>query len=293
MESKVLYLHSDKTGLSRGDKKHIKIVKKLSSKYPDITMHKTSSIEDLLNQCKNARPTYDLVIICGGDGTWQQAISAIAELPAEQRPVFGYIPTGTVNDSAKSFGVKGSIRQAIKVLKTGEIIPIDICKANDSYFTFVVAIGQYTDISYVTPRKWKKVFGRLAYYVIAVKEAFTKKVIHVEVEIDGQKQSFETPFVMVCNGYNVGGFKVNHHNSIMDGLVDIYVTKPTIFNGITNFLWHKKNITHLKVSEARISTDEKMPWCIDGESGFPGDLKVQVLPGHINVIGYKKIATGK
>ncbi len=284
-----LYLYSNKTGLQRKFKKHNKIIERLRKTFDCVEPHLTSSIEDLMSSCRDAKKNgYDVIIVCGGDGTLKDAVNAIAPLNKEERPIIGYIPTGTVNDSGKSFGVKGSIRQAIKVIENREVFEIDICRANNEYWTFVAAIGQYTDISYIVPRKQKKVLGRFAYYNQAVKEVFTKKRVQVHLKCDQGEFDFETPFLMCLNGVNVGGFRVNPKNSLFDGKMDIYITPTTIFNGLTNYIFHRKKITIISTKHAEISTSEKGSWCLDGEEGMKGDLVLDVLPRHIQVFGFFK-----
>ncbi|MDY6362820.1 MAG: YegS/Rv2252/BmrU family lipid kinase [Bacilli bacterium] len=285
---KALYLYSNKTGLQSKFKKHGKIIKRLSKSF-ELDAHQTISVDDLLACCRDAKKNgYDAIIVCGGDGTLKDAVNAIAPLKKEERPIIGYIPMGTVNDSGKSFGVKGSIRQALKVIEKQHIYDIDICIANNEYWTFVAAIGQFTDISYIVPRKQKKILGRFAYYNVAVKEVFTKKRINVHIKCDQGEYDFETPFLMCLNGVNVGGFRVNPHNSLFDGKMNIYITPTTIFNGLTNYIFHRNKITIINTKHAEITTSETGSWCLDGEEGMKGNLVLDVLPAHIRVFGQFK-----
>ena len=286
---KLLYLYSNKTGLQRKFRLHTKNLKRLQKTFSDIESHQTKSVEDLMDYCRNAKKNgFDSVIVCGGDGTLKDAVTAIAPLEKEERPIIGYIPMGTVNDSGKSFGVKGSVRQALKVIEKQQVYDIDICKANNEYWTFVAAIGQFTDISYIVPRKQKKYLGRFAYYNVAVKEVFTKKRINVHLKYDQGEHDFETPFLMCLNGINVGGFRVNPNNSLFDGKMNIYITPTTIFNGLPNYIFHRKKITVINTNHVEISTDSTDSWCLDGEEGMKGNLVLDVLPAHIRVFGHFK-----
>ena len=283
---KFLYLYSNKTGLQSKFKKHTKILKRLRKTFSEIESHQTQSVEDLMNCCRNAKENgFDSIIVCGGDGTLKNVVTAIAPLKKEDRPIIGYIPMGTVNDSGKSFGVKGSIRQALKVIEKQQVYDIDICRANNEYWTFVAAIGQFTDISYIVPRKQKKILGRFAYYNVAIKEVFTKRRLLAHIKCDQGEFDFETPFLMCLNGVNVGGFKVNPNNSLFDGKMSIYVTPTTIFNGLINYIFHKKKITIIHTKHAEISTNDHSSWCIDGEKGMIGNVVLDVLPAHIRVFG--------
>ena len=284
---KAIYLYSDKTGLKKAKSFQERIIKKLSNCF-ELTAKKTSSREEFISECQNAvRNGYEVVIISGGDGTFNMGCSAISSLEKEKRPIIGYIPTGTCNDSGKTFGIR-NVRQAIRVLRKQQILDYDICKVNDSYFTFVCAIGQYADIAYITERREKKFFGRLSYYRIAIKEAFQKKIVHALVKCNEKEYEVNTPFVLVMSGKNVGGFKVNFKKSYNDGVFDIYLTKPGLFNGLLHYVFFKMKTLHLRTDEVFIHTDQVGEWCIDGEKGMKGDVHIKCLKSHLKVIGVRK-----
>ena len=283
---KALYLYSDKTGLKRPKKFQDKIIKKLSEIFL-LTSKKTNSMDEFVNECKNCSKNFEVLIVAGGDGTFNAAISVLSNLKKENRPILGYIPTGTINDAGKGFGIKGKSRKAIKIIKKQEIVNIDVCKANDSYFSYVCAIGKYTDISYVTKRNKKKFLGRLSYYFVAIKEALTIKNIHAIIKADGVTYDVKTPFVLVLNGPSVGGFLINSKTSMYDGVIDIFLTKPGIFNGLLHYLFFKIRTTHIQAKNIEITTNLDESWCFDGEKGIKGDLKIQLLPQNIKVFGQK------
>lgn len=43
---------------------------------------------------------FDLLLCCGGDGTWNEVISGLMKVA--QKPAVAYLPTGTVNDFAST-----------------------------------------------------------------------------------------------------------------------------------------------------------------------------------------------
>ena len=42
--------------------------------------------------------------VASGDGTLNETVCGLLALPEDKRPVLGYIPTGTTNDSTPTFG---------------------------------------------------------------------------------------------------------------------------------------------------------------------------------------------
>ena len=282
---KVLYLYSDKTGVAKSKHKVDKLNNKLKEIYPDIVIKKTKDLDDFKDSIRKSVGVFDILIVAGGDGTAKCAVSVLMEFEKEKRPVLGYIPTGTVNDAGKAVGIRGSIRQALKVLKKGDIDYVDICKVNNDYFTFVCAAGAFSDIAYVVKRGHKKVLGRLAYYFYALSQVFKRRVIECEIETKNEKFSVKTPFILVMNSRNVGGFPVNFDFSVKDGLVEVYITKPGLFNGLLHYAFFKVKTTKLRVDYIKITLKNDEYWCFDGERGDKKSVEISVLKEEIKVIG--------
>ena len=282
---KVLYLYSDKTGVAKSKRKVDKLNNKLKEIYQDLTIKKTKDLEDFKNSILEASGVYDTIIVAGGDGTLKYAVGVLMLINKEKRPTLGYIPTGTVNDAGKAVGIRGSVRQALKVLKKGNTDYVDICKVNNEYFNFVCAAGAFSDISYVVKRGYKKFLGKLAYYFYAVSQVFKKREIECEVETKDQKFTVKTPFIMVMNSRNVGGFPVNFDFSVKDGLVEVYITKPGLFNGLLHYAFFKVKTTKLKVDYIKITLNKDEYWCFDGERGDKKSVEISVLKQELKVIG--------
>ena len=85
----------------------------------------------------------------------------------------------------------------MRILEEGAVTSFDLGEINGTFFTYVAAVGSYADIPYVTPRKYKKRLGRLAYYFVAVKEAFVPKRIPVHVVCDGKAYDLKVPFLLL------------------------------------------------------------------------------------------------
>ena len=282
---KALLLYSNNAGKNKAIKLHDKIVKKLSHRY-EIISKECPSLNDFTKEVKNSKE-YDALFILGGDGTLNNAINIIASLPKENRPTIGYIPTGTLNDAGKTFGIKG-ISKAINIILEGYKEDIDICSFNDKYFLYLAAIGQYSDISYSAKRDDKKKVGKMSYYKLAFLEAFQKYNINVSVEYDGVKEEYETPFVIVMNGKYVGGFRINPKNSISDGMMDVYITKPGMFNGLVHYFPFKTKTKHIRTNKIVITPKGDDPWCLDGEKVSSGIGEIKVLPSHISMFVRKR-----
>lgn len=285
---KAIYLCSNKTGIKKSEKKTAFIFNSLHKIYEDLTIVKTENIGDFEENIRKSVGIFDLVIVGGGDGTLKAAVNVLMEFSKEERPVLGYLPLGTINDAGKAVGINGSLRKALKILKDNSIVEVDVCKVNDEYFNFVCAAGAYSDISYITKRRAKKIIGKFAYYFVAIASLFKKKKLDVHVVADDQVVDMKTPLVLIMNSKNVGGFPVNFNYSVVDGKVEIYLTKPGLFNGLLHYAFFKMRTVKLKASHLKVSIKSDETWCLDGEKGFDGDIEINVIQKELRMIGKLK-----
>ena len=140
-----------------------------------------------------------------------------------------------------------------------------------SFVIWFISSYSFSDISYVVKRGSKKILGRLAYYFYALSQVFKRRVVEYEIETKDGKFTGKTPFILVMNSRNVGGFPVNFDFSVKDGVVEVYITKPGLFNGLFHYALFKVKTTKLKVDYIKISLKNDEYWCFDGERG---ELKV-------------------
>lgn len=285
-EMTCLFLYNPNSGKGKLLKKLDYIKQKLCEVYQQVTIIATESMEDTILKAKLACGSYDVLAFSGGDGTFNNIVNAVAG--EKKRPILGYIPSGTVNDIAKNFGIPKNIKKALKIIQKGHVHPFDIGKVNQQYFVYVLALGSFAHVSYDTDQKIKKKYGKLAYYYKVMKEVLKTNLFHVKIETaDHQILEMETPLVLVLNSVSVGGFIVNRKSDINDGKFDVLVMKPGFASGLFNVLLKNK---HQKIvtNQLSISTDSSFDWCIDGEKGMTGQIFVENLQNHLCIFSKKE-----
>ncbi len=239
-EMTCLFLYNPNSGKGKLLKKLDYIKQKLCEVYRQVTVIATESMEDTILKAKLACGSYDVLAFSGGDGTFNNIVNAIAG--EKNRPILGYIPSGTVNDIAKNFGISKSIKKSIKIIQKGYIHPFDIGKVNSQYFVYVLALGSFAHVSYDTDQQIKKKYGKLAYYFKVMKEVLKTNIFHVKVETEnGQTIEMDTPLLLILNSVSVGGFIVNRRSDINDGKFDVLVMKPGFASGLFNVLLIRKH----------------------------------------------------
>lgn len=279
---KALFLYGAHSGRGRFLKKIPKLLRTLRPLYEVFEEHYCATEDEMEKKALELGERFDALLFAGGDGTFDLILNAVMRL--QRPPILGYLPAGTLNDVGKNLGVRRHLHKALKVIRRGIVRRVDIVRANDRYFAYMCALGQFSDIAYETKRKAKKRSGRNAYYSMAFKEAFQKRIVHADVIVDGQKHVVETPFLLVLNGRHVGGFKVNPRGSMTDGRIELFHTRPGGLNGLLHYFFHW-GVTRLSGKSFLIRTKETSPWCFDGEKGSAGDLELTCLPGRLRIFG--------
>lgn len=157
----------------------------------------------------------DLVISVGGDGTFNEVMTGNFE--REKRVLISHIPLGTANDIGAMYGYGISLYKNIELLLSGSVKGIDICTINGKPFTYVAALGKFTNVSYDTPRMLKKKFGYLAYLIEGLKEIKRPATKYdVEYEINGVKEEMKSTFILISNANRIAGINNFYHNIKLD-----------------------------------------------------------------------------
>ena len=222
----------------------------------------------------------DLILICGGDGTFNEAVSAIMETGVQIS--IAYIPLGTTNDLARSLNMPIKDISITKKLLESKAKVLDIGKFNeDRYFTYIAAFGVMTDVSYKTSQKAKNKYGKIAYYLKAIKELIKIPTYKVKIKFDEEELEGEFIYGGISNSMSIAGFKWFNEEDVdlSDGKFEaIFIRKPKKLSGyfrLINDFRHKdymvnRDFVYFKASNIQIQTDKNVAWTIDGE--YAGDM---------------------
>lgn len=264
---------------------------KLKEKFALVDIHATESSEDTINRAKEACGKYDALIFSGGDGTFNDVISGVA--PMVNRPILGYIPAGTVNDIARNLSISRNVKKAVDTIVNGKVFNHDVGLVNGRYFMYVVAAGTFTEVSYRTDQRVKKVLGRLAYVVDGIKDVFNPIFTKVKITVDGREVSDTASLVLILNSKSVGGITLNRGGHLNDGIFDVVLVRKGYFFGLANILRlfsfglskrsKRKYFYHLRGHKIKIETTDKVVWCLDGEEGPRGSVEIENLPQHLQI----------
>jgi len=168
----------------------------------------------------------DLLIAAGGDGTVNEVVHGLMDLPEAARPSLGIVPLGTANDFAIGCGIPADPAKALALSMKGEGAQIDVGKANDHWFINAASSGFGAEITATTSPDLKRLLGPAAYTMMGAILAinlhhYQGRLILPEREITGS-----SPVAIVGNGRQTGGgLQVAPRAYIDDGLLDVLVVR--------------------------------------------------------------------
>ncbi len=218
---------------------------------------------------------HDIVICAGGDGTLNEVINGIMEMP--KRVPIGYIPMGSTNDLATTLGIPTQLDKAVKNIVDGHMNWYDVGLFNNRYFTYTAAFGAFTKSSYNTSQKMKNRFGHAAYIMNGLTEWKNIENIHAVVECDQGTFEGEFAFGTITDSTSVAGlFKLNADEVRLDDgkfeLVLVSALKslaqaPSLLRQMQKQDYDGKRIFMFHTSKVKITFDKEIAWTIDGEYG--------------------------
>ncbi len=220
---------------------------------------------------------FDLIVICGGDGTLNYAINALMKHNI-QKPI-GYIPSGTTNDFSKNIENATTIEGFCHNIIHGTPFTYDIGKLNHRYFNYVAAFGAFTKASYATSQSAKNTLGYGAYVLNSI-GTFGESLNyhrHVHLSHDGIEEEGDYIFGSITNSLTMGGLKLPflQDAKLNDGLFEVLlVSAPkdpadfaNIIGNIATGNFDNQLIHSFQTKEIEITCMEKLGWTIDGEDG--------------------------
>ena len=239
-----------------------------------VTVRTTQSKGHAVEIASETPEDIDIIVVSGGDGTLNEVITGLLK-SGKKLPV-GYIPAGSTNDFASTFGFSTEPKIAAQGVLEGEEFDIDVGLFNgERYFSYIASFGMFTAASYTTPQSVKNAFGHMAYVLEGMKDLTKIKHYDVKVETDGNIWEGSYIFGSVTNTTSVGGIvKLSHEIVKMnDGLFEtVLVKKPKNLNDLQKIItgcltsnFSEDVFEFIKSKEVKMTFDTGMDWSLDGE----------------------------
>ena len=275
MEQRVLLMVNPMAGRQKIRNELLYVVDTLTKAGYETIIYTTQGKDATRDLLAEKDSQFDRVICCGGDGTFNEILSATMHW--DKRPILGYIPAGTTNDFAAGLKLPSDIREAAVNIVRGTPHTVDAGLFNTSYFSYVASFGAFTETSYSTPQNFKNALGHLAYILEGIKEipAFTPYTVCVEA--DGQIYKDSYIFGAVSNARSVGGIlKISDSLvDLNDGVFEVMIKMPktlmdlsaivTSLTSLNPLKYDPSMFLFLQTKELKITFEQEMVWSLDGE----------------------------
>ena len=270
---KMLFVMNPYSGTRRANKSLVEIIDLFNRAGFEVIVHMTQGHGDATKIVANRAHDVDLIVCCGGDGTFNETISGMLSVGANVP--LGYIPAGSTNDFAASLKLSGNVMQAVQDILEGQPVTYDVGKFGNRYFSYVASFGAFTRASYNTPQNIKNALGHTAYVLEGINELSQLKNEHVRMEIDGQIVEDDFLFGAISNSTSVGGILTLSPDvvDLADGQLEILLVRaprslleiPECIQAVQSQKYNCAMITFRSAKKVRIFADPRMPWTLDGE----------------------------
>ncbi|MEL0607023.1 lipid kinase YegS [Vibrio echinoideorum] len=232
------------------------------------------------------------LIIAGGDGTVNEAVNALNQFRASERPQLAIIPMGTANDFATAIGIPNDIASAFKLALKGSAYAVDSVKANDRYFMNVAAAGFGAEVTAETPVELKDFLGGGAYTLTGVVKALGFKPYSGTLTIDKGTFTGEILVGAFCNGRLAGGGQLLAPEALIDdGLMDLTLVKsfvaselPQVIEELKRPAENGKYVVHTQARWLDIDFPQTLPVNLDGEPYRSNQIRFEVVPASISLV---------
>ena len=278
---KLLYIYNPTAGRRTAKASLSDVVEVFSRQGYEITVHPTQERGDATRTVLEDGGGFDRVVCCGGDGTLNETVQGLLALPADKRPVLGYIPAGTTNDFSRTLELPRTLPELAEAAGAGAPRPIDVGEAEGRPFTYVAAFGLFTDVSYSTPQANKNLLGHFAYLLEGMGRLASIPSYHMKVSTpEGKEVEGDFIYGMVGNTVSVGGLVNLPRDKVLldDGRFEVILIRQpktakdwqSILTALTTLELSKDGegaVVGFSAGEVTFTCDAPVAWTVDGEFG--------------------------
>jgi len=288
-----------------------KIASDLRAHFGPFDVEFTKAARDGIRIAKEgAEAGRSFIIACGGDGTINEVANGILESGKEAE--LGILPAGTGGDFRRSINMPESLRDAARVLKTGDTRSIDVGRitfqnfkneTESRYFLNISSFGLAAAIIERVKTKPKldwlpvdAIRGPASFALSTLQEVFELETTTVCVKIDDREEKplITVNFCVANARFFGGGMKIAPEAKLADGYLDvinigdinsakILLNAPSIYMGTHLDLKEVKDILAKRIEVRPQDESKEVHIEVDGE--LPGKLPAiyEVVPAALRL----------
>lgn len=231
-----------------------------------------------------------LIVAAGGDGTIDPVAAAMVGHPLR----LGIVPVGTRNNLALNLGIPADVPEAVKLLRTGKPLKVDLgkarTKASQRHFLELVTLGLLSDIYFVTDDIQHGNLSKVGEFVSTL---VASTPFRAKITLDKTRQVKATAFmILVANMPHIGAnMQIDPSVSYQDGKLDVFVfTELSKINLVSYALRslagnaQDESVKHYRAKQILIDSKPRVAIIADGFQLTEGKLSVTIQPRALTVI---------
>ncbi len=290
---KLLFIMNPCAGMRKANRVLAEILTLFNRAGFTVITHMTAGPGDGAVIVERMAPQVDLVVCCGGDGTFNETVNGILRSHA-QVPI-GYIPSGSTNDFAASLRLPTDPLKAAQAIVEGQPQQYDIGLFADRYFSYVASFGVFTKSSYATPQNIKNALGHTAYLLSGIQELSQLRNTHMRLELDGEVIEDSFLFGAISNSTSVGGILTLDPKQVdmQDGKFELLLVRAPrnlaelseCIQALQSQKYNCSAITFRSASHLTVSSTEDVAWTLDGErADVTGPVEIHNIHHAISLV---------
>ncbi|GAA2969827.1 diacylglycerol/lipid kinase family protein [Lentilactobacillus parakefiri] len=265
----------------------------LESSGQSVTLAKTKSRDEAVEQAQKSPESYDCLVTIGGDGSINTACEGF--LKAGKSIPLGIIPGGTINNFAKALRIPLNTDEAIHNLLDGTPAEVDLGAVGNTPMVSSLTLGRLADIAQNVKDDEKKRFGKIIYLTRGFKELLTNRSYKLQITANNRTETLRAQILLITTTNSVGGFiAFNPDASYDDDYLHVFLLKSFtpmklltyLSYFITGNLKNAKGVRYFKTKTVKIDNLSKrdIQARIDGDPAMSLPITVNTKPDFLQII---------
>lgn len=242
-----------------------------------------------------AKNGVERVLGVGGDGTLQEIVNGLFQVPAP--PPLGIIPVGTGNDFVRSLGLPQNPLMAARLACSEIASSVDAAICNGRYYLNVAGVGFDAEVAHAVNERRRGRPGMFPYLWHTLIWLQRYKNQDLIIDLDGTRLQRQALLIAVGNGrYYAGGMMICPNASVTDGLLHVCIignlkrnerllTLSRVFRGKHSL--HPLVEFH-RAATVRIEGVNDVRVHADGESVGRLPAVMEIVPSRLRVLGLRE-----
>ena len=231
----------------------------------------------------------DLVVAWGGDGTINEAASALVHTGVP----LAIVPAGSGNGLASDLLVPFEPRAALIIAASGRTQTIDAGRVDEHLFFNIAGVGIDAVIAARFNQRGIRKRGFLGYIQLSSMELWRYRGLQYALHFDNERVEHQAMLVAFANGRQYGNrLLIAPGARLDDGLLEVVVVErlslvsiawrlPSLFRGT---LQPGRGVSMRAARQLRVEARDAIPFHVDGEPRLGGhSLRVEAVPGALAV----------